>query len=131
MWIYTYDYGYLNTAHFPLQEAQSINKSLSALGDVISALSSGQDFIPYRNNRLTLLMQDSLGGNAKTLMFVNISPADYNADETVTSLTYAARVKLISNDASKNAENREITRLKGIVAALKKGEELGEDDLEL
>ncbi len=76
-------------------------------------------------------MQDSLGGNAKTLMFVNISPADYNADETVTSLTYAARVKLISNDASKNAENREITRLKGIIAALKKGEELGEDDLEL
>jgi len=42
----------------------------------------------FRNNKLTLLMQDSLGGNAKTLMFVNISPADYNADETVTSLTY-------------------------------------------
>jgi len=41
-----------------------------------------------RNNKLTMLMQDSLGGNAKTLMFVNISPADYNADETVTSLTY-------------------------------------------
>lgn len=50
-------------------------------------------FIPYRNNKLTLLMQDSLGGNAKTLMFVNISPADYNSDETSTSLTYASRVK--------------------------------------
>ena len=48
-------------------------------------------------------MQDSLGGNAKTLMFVNISPADYNADETVTSLTYASRVKLIKNTANKNA----------------------------
>ena len=113
-------------SHF--QEAQSINKSLSALGDVISALSSGQDFVPYRNNRLTLLMQDSLGGNAKTLMFVNISPTDYNAEETVTSLTYAARVKLITNDASKNAENKEIARLKGIIAKLKKGEELAENE---
>ncbi|KAL3866569.1 hypothetical protein ACJMK2_043857, partial [Sinanodonta woodiana] len=70
-----------------LKEAMSINKSLSALGDVISALSSDQQFIPYRNNKLTMLMQDSLGGNAKTLMFVNISPADYNMDETVISLT--------------------------------------------
>lgn len=84
-----------------LREAQSINKSLSALGDVISALSEGEKFIPYRNNKLTQLMQDSLGGNAKTLMFVNFSPADYNADETVTSLAYATRVKKITNNASK------------------------------
>lgn len=112
-----------------MQEAQSINKSLSALGDVISALSSGQDFVPYRNNKLTLLMQDSLGGNAKTLMFVNISPADYNADETITSLTYAARVKLITNDASKNADNKEIARLKGIITKLKKGEAIADDDV--
>ncbi|KAK7484015.1 hypothetical protein BaRGS_00024750, partial [Batillaria attramentaria] len=97
-----------------LKEAMSINKSLSALGDVISALSSEQSFIPYRNNKLTMLMQDSLGGNAKTLMFVNISPADYNADETVISLTYASRVKLITNDASKNADNKEINRLKAV-----------------
>lgn len=46
-------------------------------------------------------MQDSLGGNAKTLMFVNISPADYNQDETSTALTYATRVKQITNEASK------------------------------
>ena len=70
-----------------LKEAMSINKSLSALGDVISALSSEQSFMPYRNNKLTMLMQDSLGGNAKTLMFVNISPADYNCDESAISLT--------------------------------------------
>ena len=62
-----------------LKEAMSINKSLSALGDVISALSTGEKHIPYRNNTLTQLMSDSLGGNAKTLMFVNVSPADYNA----------------------------------------------------
>ncbi|XP_057300384.1 early endosome antigen 1-like [Hydractinia symbiolongicarpus] len=111
-----------------LKEAQSINKSLSALGDVISALSSEQSFIPYRNNKLTLLMQDSLGGNAKTLMFVNISPADYNADETVTSLTYASRVKLITNDASKNSDNKEIARLKGIISKLKKGEKVDDED---
>lgn len=84
-----------------LKEAQSINKSLSALGDVISALSTGEKFIPYRNNKLTQLMQDSLGGNAKTLMFVNFSPADYNADETATSLAYATRVKKITNNAAK------------------------------
>lgn len=113
-----------------LKEAQSINKSLSALGDVISALSSEQQFIPYRNNKLTMLMQDSLGGNAKTLMFVNISPADYNTDETVTSLTYASRVKLITNDAQKNSENKEINRLKAIIAKLKKGESVDDADLE-
>ncbi|EDO37229.1 predicted protein, partial [Nematostella vectensis] len=110
-----------------LKEAQSINKSLSALGDVISALSSDQQFIPYRNNKLTMLMQDSLGGNAKTLMFVNVSPADYNTDETVTSLTYASRVKLITNDAQKNQDNKEISRLKGIIAKLKKGEAVDVD----
>ncbi|KAL8610796.1 hypothetical protein ACOMHN_016779 [Nucella lapillus] len=112
-----------------LKEAMSINKSLSALGDVISALSSEQQFIPYRNNKLTMLMQDSLGGNAKTLMFVNISPADYNSDETVISLTYASRVKLITNDASKNADNKEIARLKAVVAKLKSGEKVEEEDV--
>ncbi|XP_069137700.1 uncharacterized protein [Argopecten irradians] len=111
-----------------LKEAMSINKSLSALGDVISALSSDQQFIPYRNNKLTMLMQDSLGGNAKTLMFVNISPADYNQDETIISLMYASRVKLITNDASKNADNKEIAKLKNIIAKMKKGEEV--DDIE-
>lgn len=73
-----------------LKEAQSINKSLSALGDVISALSSGSQHIPYRNHKLTMLMSDSLGGNAKTLMFVNISPAGSNLDETYNSLTYVS-----------------------------------------
>jgi hypothetical protein len=104
-----------------LKEAQNINKSLSALGDVIAALSEGEKFIPYRNNKLTQLMQDSLGGNAKTLMFVNFSPADYNADETTTSLQYAARVKKIVNNASKQAESEEVTRLKAIIRRLQGG----------
>eukprot|EP00762_Andalucia_godoyi_P005260 ANDGO_06763.mRNA.1 Kinesin-like calmodulin-binding protein homolog len=111
-------------------EAKSINKSLTALGDVISALSTGEAFIPYRNNKLTMLMSDSLGGNAKTLMFVNLSPADYNTDETLTSLQYAARVKLITNDASKNNESKEIARLQEIIKKLKSGERV-EDAAEI
>jgi hypothetical protein len=69
----------------------------------------------------TRLGQDSLGGNAKTLMFVNISPADYNRDETLTSLLYASRVKLITNDASKSVDNEEISRLKNVIKDLKAG----------
>ncbi|EDQ93076.1 uncharacterized protein MONBRDRAFT_13526 [Monosiga brevicollis MX1] len=97
-------------------EAKSINKSLSALGNVITALSTKAKHVPYRDNILTQLMQDSLGGNAKTLMFVNVSPADYNTEETLNSLRYAKRVKTITNDAKKNAESEEIARLKGIIA---------------
>ena len=110
-----------------LKEAKSINMSLSALGDVISALSTGEKFVPYRNNLLTKLLQDGLGGNAKTLMFVNISPADYNMEETVTSLQYAQRVKLITNEASKAAESAEIQKLKAIITDLKKGKDVDID----
>ena len=73
-------------------------------------------------------MSDSLGGNAKTLMYVNISPADYNLDETLTSLAYAARVKLITNDASKNQESKEIARLKEQIKQLKAGATLEDED---
>ncbi|KAI2664762.1 Kinesin-like protein KIN-14E [Labeo rohita] len=97
-----------------LKEANSINKSLSALGDVISALSMEQPHVPYRNNKLTQLMQDSLGGNAKTLMFLNISPSDCNLDETLTSLIYATRVKAITNNAQRNIDSMEIAQLKEV-----------------
>ncbi|KAK7262798.1 hypothetical protein RJT34_30379 [Clitoria ternatea] len=99
-----------------LKEAQSINKSLSALGDVISALSSGGQHTPYRNHKLTMLMSDSLGGNAKTLMFVNVSPTVSSLDETHNSLMYASRVRSIVNDPSKNVSSKEIARLKKLVA---------------
>ncbi|KAK7846720.1 kinesin-like protein kin-14e [Quercus suber] len=101
---------------YQLKEAQSINKSLSALGDVISALASGGQHIPYRNHKLTMLMSDSLGGNAKTLMFVNVSPAESNLDETYNSLMYASRVRSIVNDPSKNVSSKEVARLKKLVA---------------
>ncbi|KAG9131098.1 hypothetical protein Leryth_023682 [Lithospermum erythrorhizon] len=115
-----------------LKEAQSINKSLSALGDVISALSTGGQHIPYRNHKLTMLMSDSLGGNAKTLMFVNLSPAESNLDESYNSLTYASRVRAIVNDPSKNVSSKEVARLKRMIAYWKEqaGRKGEEEDLE-
>ncbi|KAL5168789.1 Kinesin-like protein KIN-14E [Glycine soja] len=115
-----------------LKEAQSINKSLSALGDVISALSSGGQHIPYRNHKLTMLMSDSLGGNAKTLMFVNVSPVESSLDETHNSLMYASRVRSIVNDPSKNVSSKEIARLKKLIAYWKEqaGRRGEDEDLE-
>lgn len=77
-----------------LKEAQKINLSLSALGNVISALVDGKSkHIPYRDSKLTRLLQDSLGGNTKTVMIAAVSPADYNYDETLSTLRYASRAK--------------------------------------
>ena len=101
-----------------LKEGRAINKSLTALGDVISALSSGESHIPYRNNKLTMIMSDSLGGTAKTLMFVNISPASFNREETLMSLHYAARVKLITNELVKNLETKEMSKYKNEIVQL-------------
>lgn len=114
-----------------LKEAKSINKSLSALGNVINALSVGEAFIPYRNNKLTQLMSDSIGGNAKTLMFVNIAPSDANADESVQSLLYGARAKLITNTATKMVESQEVQRLKKVIATLRaeRGEPAEQDEV--
>jgi hypothetical protein len=102
-----------------LKEAQSINKSLSALGNVISAITEKKKHIPYRNDLLTQLLSDSLGGNAKTLMFVNLSPADYNAAETCNSLQFASRVKNVTNKAKKQIENKQISMLKEQLRRLK------------
>jgi len=81
-----------------IKEAQSINQSLSALGNVINALTSkGKTHIPFRDNKLTLLMSDSLGGHAKILMFVCVSPVDFNVHETESSLNFATRIKQVKN----------------------------------
>merc|ERR1712151_896512 len=81
-----------------LREACEINASLSALGDVLHALVRNDRHVPYRNHELTQLMQDSLGGTAKTLMFVNISPTVNDLDETLMSLKFAQRAKGVVND---------------------------------
>ncbi|CAK8998721.1 unnamed protein product [Durusdinium trenchii] len=101
-----------------LKEAIEINKSLTALGDVIEALSKGSKNVPYRNHKLTMLMQDSLGGSAKTLMFVNCSPASSNAEETLTSLKWATRAKQVTNDVKRNADCKEVARLKQVIAMM-------------
>lgn len=77
-----------------LKEAQNINKSLLALGDVINALGNKKaTHVPYRNSKLTFLLQDSLGGNSKVMTFVNVSPAVYNMGETICSLNFATRCR--------------------------------------
>ncbi|XP_050079203.1 kinesin-like protein KIF17 [Anopheles maculipalpis] len=108
-----------------LKEATKINLSLSALGNVISALVDGKTrHIPYRDSKLTRLLQDSLGGNTKTLMIACISPADYNYDETLSTLRYASRAKNIANKPRVNEDpkdtmlreyQQEIMRLKELL----------------
>ncbi|CAD7943719.1 unnamed protein product [Amoebophrya sp. A25] len=78
-----------------LKEAQNINKSLSALGDVIQSLQSKSSHVPYRNSKLTMMLKDSLGGDAKMLMIVQCSPAQSNVTETLSTLTFAARARSV------------------------------------
>jgi hypothetical protein len=79
-----------------LVEAQHINKSLSALGDVMAALASKDRHIPYRNSKLTQLLQDSLQGQAKVMMFMHVSPEANMYGESVSTLKFAARVSEIT-----------------------------------
>lgn len=109
-----------------LKEGAKINLSLSALGNVISALVDGRTaHIPYRDSKLTRLLQDSLGGNTKTIMIAAVSPADYNLEETMSTLRYASRAKMIQNaprvnEDPKDAQLREfaeeIQKLKELLA---------------
>lgn len=78
-----------------MKEAQSINKSLSSLGDVIHSLKNKSSHVPYRNSKLTYLLQESLGGDSKTLMVVQVSPVEKNVGETVCSLNFAQRVRTV------------------------------------
>ncbi|XP_052335038.1 kinesin-like protein KIFC3 isoform X2 [Oncorhynchus keta] len=94
-----------------LREAQCINKSLSALGDVINALRSRHSHVPFRNSRLTYLLSDSLSGDSKTLMMVQVSPLVCNMSESVCSLKFAQRVRTIElgNATRRQWENSSTT----------------------
>jgi kinesin family protein 5 len=106
-----------------LEEAKKINKSLSALGMVINALTDGKvsfalmacagradtsplqsSHIPYRDSKLTRILQESLGGNSRTTLIINCSPCAFNQDETISTLRFGVRAKSIKNKARVNAE---------------------------
>ncbi|KAG0026925.1 hypothetical protein BGZ81_006005 [Podila clonocystis] len=88
-----------------LEEAKKINKSLSALGMVINALTDGKStHIPYRDSKLTRILQESLGGNSRTTLIINCSPSSYNDAETVGTLRFGTRAKSIKNKAKINQE---------------------------
>ena len=116
------------------KETIHINLSLTALGKVICALvSNKKQHIPYRDSKLTKLLMDSLGGNSKTVMIANIGPADYNYEETVTTLRYADRAKNIKNapkinedpkDAMIRQYQEELAKLKQALAAASGGQEI-------
>ncbi|XP_044503079.1 kinesin-like protein KIN-14I isoform X2 [Mangifera indica] len=103
-----------------LKEAQHINKSLSALGDVISSLAQKNTHVPYRNSKLTQLLQDSLGGQAKTLMFAHISPEPDAIGETISTLKFAERVATVELGAARvNKDSSDVKELKEQIASLK------------
>ncbi|KAG6590477.1 Kinesin-like protein KIN-14I, partial [Cucurbita argyrosperma subsp. sororia] len=105
-----------------LKEAQHINKSLSALGDVIASLAQKTAHVPYRNSKLTQLLQDSLGGQAKTLMFIHISPEPEALGETLSTLKFAERVATVELGAARvNKDSTESKELKEQIASRKVG----------
>ncbi|KAH9515666.1 Kinesin-like protein kif28p [Bulinus truncatus] len=114
-----------------LKEGANINRSLSALGNVISALADASEkkkvVVPYRESILTKLLQNALGGNSKTVMIAALSPADINYDETLSTLRYADRAKKIKNQAviNENPLDKMIRELKEENDRLKKALESG------
>lgn len=109
-----------------LAEGSSINKSLSCLGKVISALADSEDtskqrHIPYRDSTLTWILKDNLGGNSKTVMLATISPSSSQYDETMSTLRYAERTKKIVNKAVVNEANNNdlVTALQNEIKALR------------
>ncbi|KAG7586952.1 Kinesin motor domain [Arabidopsis thaliana x Arabidopsis arenosa] len=103
-----------------LREAQHINKSLSSLGDVIFSLASKSSHVPYRNSKLTQLLQTSLGGRAKTLMFVQLNPDATSYSESMSTLKFAERVSGVELGAAKTSkEGKDVRDLMEQLASLK------------
>lgn len=99
-----------------LDEAKNINKSLSSLGKVINSLTDGKStHVPYRDSKLTRVLQDSLGGNSKTTLIITCSPSVYNLQETLSTLRFGIRAKAVKNKAHVNREYT-ISELKLLLA---------------
>lgn len=126
-----------NTEGSRLREAGNINKSLSTLGNVITALVSvangRQRHVPYRDSKLTFLLRDSLGGNTKTSLIAAINPSNKSFGETLSTLKFAQRAKMIKNKAAKNEDvvgnvkelQAEIKRLKDQLAGERRRKKRG------
>jgi len=109
-----------------LDEAKNINKSLSALGKVIYSLTDTKSsHVPYRDSKLTRVLQDSLGGNAKTCLIITCSPSAYNEAETISTLRFGMRAKSIKNNAKVNREQT-VAELKLILSKVEF--EIGKQD---
>ncbi|GMF34815.1 unnamed protein product [Phytophthora lilii] len=103
-----------------LEEAKTINKSLSALGMVINALTDSHiTHVPYRDSKLTRVLQESLGGNSRTALIINVSPSSFNASETISTLRFGMRAKSIKNKAVVN-EQRSVAEYEALLAAAEK-----------
>ncbi|KAF4136112.1 Kinesin motor domain [Phytophthora infestans] len=103
-----------------LEEAKTINKSLSALGMVINALTDSHiTHVPYRDSKLTRVLQESLGGNSRTNLIINVSPSSFNASETISTLRFGMRAKSIKNKAVVN-EQRSVAEYEALLAAAEK-----------
>jgi len=117
-----------------LKEATQINKSLSALGNVMEALDRKASHVPYRDSKLTYLLQDSLGGNSRTMMVVAVGPTSPSFDETIHALNFATRVRRINigsakrNVASKNLEET-VKAMSNEIKNLAKAKKKSEDQL--
>ena len=98
-----------------LEEAKVINKSLLSLGNVIAALSTNSSFVPYRDSKLTRILQNSFGGNSKTTLIITCSPHSWNSKETLSTLRFGDRSKTIQNTPVAN-EERNIDQLKLLLA---------------
>lgn len=105
-----------------MKEAQNINKSLSSLGDVIHSLKNKNSHVPYRNSKLTYLLQESLGGDSKTLMVVQVAPVEKNVSETMCSLNFAQRVRTVElGQATRKTETAEMASMKDRLRELEGG----------
>lgn len=117
-----------------LEEAKKINSSLSSLGNVINALTDLKStYIPYRDSKLTRILQESLGGNSRTSLIINCSPSTFNVQETISTLRFGTRAKKIKNKAHVNNEPSGMELMKQVENLKKINEEqdLRNKELEL